>query len=191
MAEDNQQQQVTFNEDALKSTIRTAVTDTIGEMRQQEQLRQQQAQAQMQSQQRQAAFNQQYQQDPVAQTLAPYLQPIVQQLTVQAQAANDKADFYSLHPEASAHRAEVEQMFNTLMAQGRPTDRESLYYFMKGKDPEKFAKSAADQLAQAQASGASVGAAAVPRPEATGFNAEAFGSLPVEKMREALKDVSF
>ena len=178
-----------FNADALAGTIREQVKGAIGELQQQAQ-REQAEQAQRLAQQQQAA---RAQQDPVAQTIRPYIEPALQAMNLQVQAANDRADFYDTFPEARTYKQDVESMFQQLMAQGRPLEREAVWHYYKGKNAEAIAQRAeADKQAQLQASAnqyATVGGPSATRPP--GVNLDNFRSLPLDQQRDALKGVSF
>lgn len=181
-----------FNEDALKSQVASAVRETLGEMQQQQQAqRQQQVQ-----QQRVAAAQHQFQSDPVAQTLQPYLAPVVQRAEMQMQAANDKVDFYLGHPEAGGQRADIEKTFQQLMAEGRPMERESIFFYLRGRDPEGYVKSQNEQRQQqlqgVAQQGATVGYAGVPRPDSgQTLSGDHMLTLPLDEQRKVMAGRSF
>jgi hypothetical protein len=176
-----------FNEDALLANVRNTVTSAIADAREQGNAQIQQRQAQQQQANQWAA-------DPVAQTLAPYLQPMAQQMNLRVQAAEDKGDFYLGHPEAGEYKGEIESMFNQLMTQGRPMEREAVWFYFRGRNAEMFAekaaKSNADQLATAARSGVSIGGSDMSRP-GSAVDLANFGSLPLEKKRELIGNTPF
>jgi hypothetical protein len=171
-----------FNEDALMSRVASTVTSAIADARAQ-------GTAEIQQGQRRDQAAQQWAADPVAQTLAPYLTPMAQQMNLRVQAAEDKGDFYLGHPEAGEYRGEIESMFNQLMTQGRPMEREAVWFYFKGRNGDMFAQKAAKdaeaQLATAARHGVSVGGSDMSRPGA--MDLSNFGSLPLDKKREAVE----
>lgn len=180
---------VMVNPDALQAQIAAGVKSAMSELQAQTRQGVQAAQQDLRAQQ----VQQQWAADPVAQTIAPYVAPIVQNLGLQIQAANDKGDFYAMHPEATKYRGDIESMFNQLMTQGRPMEREAVWYYYKGRNAEAFAEEAAksqkDQVAQSNAANAVVGGGAGIRPDGVDMNT--FRTLPVEKQREALQGMVF
>lgn len=182
-----------FNADALASTVQSAVKSTLQEMQAQATAQAQQRQQQAAQQQAAQRQQQQWQGDPVAATLRPYLEPLAQSMSLQVQAANDKADFYLSFPEALEHKGDVESMFGQLMQQGRPMEREAVWHYYKGKNAEAFAQKAENrkQAALDQAAGqhTTIGGPAALRP--AGPDLDNFRALPLDQMRDALKGVSF
>lgn len=134
---------------------------------------QQQAQYAQALQQQQAT--QQRQADPLGDWVKPYLAPGLQQSAIQAAAAMDLAEFYQsaewdaldtllddgemeaaeLRKEKQDIKREVEETFQTLLREGRPTNRKSLLQFVMGKritgDQEKFVARASKKAARTQA----------------------------------------
>ena len=178
-----------YNTDALAATVQGAVRSAVQEM--QTQAAQQAQQQQAQQRQQQAAAQQWS--DPVAQTVRPYIEPVVQALNLQVQAANDKSDFYMTYPEAAGYRQDVESMFQQLMQQGRPMEREAVWHYYKGKNAAAFserdAQKAKEDLEASTSRFATVGGPSAQRP--TGPNMDQFRSLPLEAQRDALKGISF
>src|SRR5438445_9742080 len=62
--------------------------------------------------------------DLLGKTLAPYIQPAVQKMSLDSQNALDYAKFYSGSPEARKHEQAVEAKFEELMRSGMPLKRE-------------------------------------------------------------------
>lgn len=170
-----------INEDALVArvgeSVKTAITDIVREQR-----------TQQAQQQQQAAIQQQWQQDPVGAAVAPYVVPMARELTLRAEAAEDKADFYTSHPEALRYKGKVEELFRKAYDQGRPTSRESLWKFHIGENFDHFAKEREEnqrlQAEEAARIGATVGGAF--RPGSTTQSDSEFMNLPLEKKREVL-----
>lgn len=186
-----QQPETPINLDAIKAATAEAVKGTVAQL-QQDQARQQQQAQQAQAQRQQA---QQLAGDPLAQVIGPYVAPAFQQLAIQAASANDKADFYLSHPEAVHARAEIEAAHQASIQRGQPMDRESLYFYQRGRDPQAW-QAREDQfrnerLQQLGAQFATAGMPAMGRPEAPSLNSETFASLPLDQMREALKGRTF
>lgn len=81
--------------------------------------------------------------DPVADMLGEYINPLIQKANLQTAAVNDKVSFYeSVKDIDSEMRDEVEEHFNKLLQEGRPTSRGDIYDYLLGqkirKDPEAF-----------------------------------------------------
>ena len=172
---------------ALQDQIAVGVKAALTEMQQQT------AKAQAE-QYRQAQVNQassQWANDPVAQTIAPYVVPVVQQLKLQADAANDKADFYLSHPDALEYKGELESQFNTLMTNGKAMERIAIWNHFKGANIDHFAKKMAEQQAanlnRAAQQSTNLGASAQSRPGTD----ESFYSLAPDKMKEAIGNAKF
>lgn len=193
MPEDAQNQQAQGVDEAkLASLINTGVKSALSEMQAQTQQQVAQFNQQRQAQAQQQALNNQWAADPVAQTIAPYVAPVVQQLGLQVQAANDKADFYLSHPEAMEYKGDVESMFNQLLTQGRPMEREAVWYYYKGRNADVFAEKDAARkqqaLSNAVQNGASVDGAAVSNiPQGL----ENYRQLPPDKLKEAIGTMTF
>lgn len=177
-----------FNEAALLERVASTVSSTISGIR--EQAAQQDAAAAQAAQ-----AKTQWAGDPVAQTIAPYIAPLAQQMNLRVQAAEDKGDFYLGHPEAADFKGEVESMFNQLMTQGRPMEREAVWYYFKGRNEKLFADRAAAQakesLSNAARGGMSVGGSDMARPGGAAVDMSTFHSLPLEKKRELIGNTPF
>lgn len=185
-----------FNADALAEQLRGVVREEVATAQQTakaeaEAAQRQQAQQTAQRQQAQAA-SQQWQ-DPVGQTLAPYVLPIAQQAAFQTRAAEDKVDFYLDHEEARPYRAEIEDLFHRSVAARNPQTRESLWYYFKGRNADRLA---ADDRTRAEAvarqtvqTGAVLGPSL--RMAEQPISMADFAKLPVEDMEKVLAGHTF
>lgn len=106
--------------------------------------------------------------------------------------AGDKADFYTRFPEARRYQSEVETKSRELMQAGRPMDRESIWYWYKGRNEEKLLKDRqADEEQQKQrAREAAIVAGQSPAAGGFGQPADPWAMSP-EELERSLANVSF
>ena len=76
--------------------------------------------------------------DPVRGVVMDAVGNDLAEIAFRARAAEDAAKFYLIHPEAKDFAGDVEKKFNELAAVGNAQDRESIWYWLKGKDFDKF-----------------------------------------------------
>jgi hypothetical protein len=190
---DDQQQQVqqppappAFNADALAATINTAVRNSVSQLRQEAQ------QEQVQQQQRAGAIQsaQQWMSDPLTRTVLTAAEPALRAVTLKAESAMDKADFYTGRPEAVEYRADIEHIFNAMVAQNKPLDRESCWTFFRGTDKFRALEQQKRETSQAEAArrGTVIGPSGMARP---GGELAFSPSTPLEDMRKQLSGVTF
>ena len=106
----------------------------------------------------QAAAQASRNEDPLRQVLLKELGPDIARATLMAADAQDAARFYSGNPEAGKYREQVEAKSSELMARGEPMDRQSIFYYIRGKDFDKFRTDAneAERQQQARANSAAI-----------------------------------
>jgi hypothetical protein len=76
--------------------------------------------------------------DPVRKVVLDAIGDELGNASFRADAAADLAQFYTIHPEARAHAGDIEAKFRELASEGRPMDRESIYYWYRGVNYDKF-----------------------------------------------------
>ena len=111
--------------------------------------------------------------------------------------ARDYADFYMNNPLAGDYKDDVEKTFKVLKDAGRPTTRNDILDYVRGRqmrtDPENFTKGEkarqAKQLERAESAG-DFGASATARAKADAVWSN-FESLSVADMEKALDGVTF
>jgi hypothetical protein len=82
--------------------------------------------------------------DPVRKVVLDAVGDVLGDASFRADAAADLAQFYTIHPEARAMAPEIESKFRDLAAEGRPMDRESIYFWYRGS-PGTFEKLVAQE----------------------------------------------
>lgn len=157
-----------INTDALAAANTAAIQAAVkAEFNAARQEAQRQAQENAQRRAQQQAVNQ-VAQDPLAQTLRPYIEPVARSLNLKADNALDAVHFYNENPSASQHRVEIENIVNTMAAQGQAFDRDTAYKFLKGAKFDQFVdaeiKERERKTNEAQQQGFAVGAAGVGGP---------------------------
>lgn len=125
-----------FDPAQFKALVTEGVREVVAET---------QAAQQRQAQQQQAAIAQAQQsqiqtgRDPIADVIAPVVNPMMQAAILQGQAGQDAAVFYATTPQAAKHASFIEERFQHSMAQGRPIKRSDLWHHYRGEHFEKFA----------------------------------------------------
>jgi hypothetical protein len=72
-------------------------------------------------------------------------------MALESKSAVDFARFYGGNPRATRHQEAIEAKFNQLVVNGRPTDRDTIYKWMKGENFDVFVKEHQAEEAEAQA----------------------------------------
>lgn len=139
----------------------------------------------------QAAYNQ------VGQYINHFTQPGIQYAQHVAADAKDYSDFYARHPEAREYQDQIEQTFQVLAANNRPTVRDDCYRYVRGReleaDPQAFLTKERQRqeraLERANYAG-DMGAGSVGKEKADALFAN-FDQLSLEDMEKRLEGITF
>lgn len=94
--------------------------------------------------------------DPVRGVVMDAIGDELRETRFEARAAADAAKFYLIHPEAKDYAGDIEKKFYELAASGNAQDRETVFYWMRGKDFDKFHAAANQQAESSKANEAMV-----------------------------------
>jgi hypothetical protein len=131
-------------------------------------------------------------QDPMADILRPYIEPVARAAQIAADSADDAAEFYSSHGDLEKdERLEIERRFKSLKAQGLPLKREDIYNHYVGENVDKVVEKRMkkrDEAITKARDAATVGSGSPDRGPAQVQDARA---LPIEQLEKALAGQSF
>ncbi len=145
----------------------------------------------------QTSTEQEHAQQQLRDLINPFVEPGINEAKLTAADARDYVDFYNNNDVESAYKKQVEDTFNELKKQGRPTTRDAIMSYLLGKDyradPDKFTETQqARKKQQIDRANTAVdfGAGAVDRAKNDSVFSN-FEALSVEDMEKALDGVTF
>jgi len=124
----------TINTDSLRGVMKEEIKAAFDQARQDART---QAQQNAEARARAAAVNQ-VAQDPLAQTLRPYIEPVARELNLKTDMAMDAVRFYNRNADALKYEQDIENVVNTMASRGTPWDRDTAFKYIKGAKFDHF-----------------------------------------------------